>query len=876
MSERIQIRRDTSERWYEYNPLLLEGEIGYVTDSRMFKIGDGIHAWNELPYLVGGGGGGDDGKVMTGYTVCDTTSADSSKAVTVTDITILTTGIRLLVKMANANTASNVVMNVNSLGAKPLFYNGKQVSGDNSWKAGEVLDIYYDGTNLQSCNVMGSASSGSNMILEWNTDVATTRKQVSEDDRKAGMQISYKNPDKGWVNEQYIGATVTDTEWVKDNNWKSFDHMELVDSYESYSKTSAPTADALRRLHLEHVKDITDLSDAMTDLENKVNAVLDMVSSSSEIGVSPASIEVSSEAQDVRVQIICNGDWTVSEVPESVEVTPLSGTGNGYVTVKFPANESEEDEVTGSFKITNSFSKGKTVSFTQHAAEKTYVYELSVLPASLELGAAAGNGVLSITSKRTAYINGSPAGAEEVVSFTLSSDAEWLHVQNTGEYTYDENTQENSRSAAITVTQDGGKVVTVDSIQDAAVIEWVYEFTVSPQTVSLVNAGTAQTVEVTSRKQKRVNGVNDGDAVSVDYSSSATAGFRISGNSISADQNNTENAKSGTATFTQNESGKAVTVTVSQAAGTVTWEYTFTVSPTSLSFSEKGETKSVTVTSTKQKKINGVNDGDTVPVGYTRSNSGTGVSGSGSSVTMPENTSTSSRSGKVTFTQSESGKKSEVSLTQSAGKVTYAYSLSVSSQSVTLDAKGTAQTLTVTSKRQKYVNGKASGGLEDYDWNFDLQSGFTYTKVSQTQLRINGGNNTTTNQKTGQCIIRQKTDGGKSATVNVTQSKGVQTTEYDVAVNPNRLTWSINELSTKSATVSFVSIIKWNGIEVSRGSASGNITKVNATANVQQLFDGWYSGTTVYVQKNLNQVGHGSCEIQTSRGNITITLTTTN
>lgn len=812
MATIIQIRRDTTERWSEFNPMLLEGEVGYVMDIGLFKIGDGVHRWNDLPYLANGGGGNEE--TLTGYTVCDTAANAAAKTVAITGLTFLTMGIRLLVKMINSNTASNVTMNINSLGAKPLFYNGKRVSGDNSWKAGEVLDVYYDGTNLQSCNVMGSASSGGN--------------------------------------------------------------MDLVDSYESDSKTSAPTADALRRLYMEHGKDIANLSDAMTDLENKVNAVLDMVSSSSEIGVSPASIEVTSEAQDVRVQIICNGGWTVSEVPESVEVTPLSGTDNGYVTVKFPANESEEDEVTGSFKITNSFSKEKTVSFTQHAAEKTYVYELSVLPVSLELGAESGNGTLDITSTRTPYLNGSPAGETEDVSFTLSSYTEWLQVQNTGEYTYDENTQENSRSAAITVTQDGGKTVTVNAVQSAAAVEWVYEFSVSPQTVDLVNAGTAQAVEVTSRKQKRVNGVNEGDAVSVDWSSSVTVGFKISGNTVSADRNDTENEKSGTATFTQNESGKKVTVAVSQAAGTVTWEYTFTVSPTSLSFSEKGETKSVTVTSVKQKKINGVNDGNPVSVDYTRANSGAGVSGSGSSVTMSENTTTASRSGKATFTQSESGEKKEVSLTQAAGTVTYTYSLSVSSQNVTLDAKGTAQTLTVTSKRQKYVNGKASGGLEDYDWNFDLQQGFTYTKVSQTQLRINGSNNTTTNQKSGQCIIRQKTDGGKSATVNVKQDKGVQTTEYDVAVNPNRLTWSINELSTKSATVSFVSIIKWNGIEVSRGSASGNITKVNATANVQNLFDGWYSGSTVYVQKNLSQVGHGSCEVQTSRGNITITLTTTN
>lgn len=58
------------------------------------------------------------------------------------------------------------------------------------------------------------------VILEWNTDAATTRKQVPLAGRKAGMQISYKNVNGKWVNEQYIGTSFTDLEWVKDENWE--------------------------------------------------------------------------------------------------------------------------------------------------------------------------------------------------------------------------------------------------------------------------------------------------------------------------------------------------------------------------------------------------------------------------------------------------------------------------------------------------------------------------------------------------------------------------------------------------------------------------------------------------------------------------------
>lgn len=55
MADRIQQRRDTAARWVQYNPILLEGEVGYVLDNpNQYKIGDGIHAWNDLPVRGGG------------------------------------------------------------------------------------------------------------------------------------------------------------------------------------------------------------------------------------------------------------------------------------------------------------------------------------------------------------------------------------------------------------------------------------------------------------------------------------------------------------------------------------------------------------------------------------------------------------------------------------------------------------------------------------------------------------------------------------------------------------------------------------------------------------------------------------------------------
>lgn len=53
MANRIQIRRDTSARWTEINPLLMEGKMGWETDTRKAKMGDGITKWNDLQNISG-------------------------------------------------------------------------------------------------------------------------------------------------------------------------------------------------------------------------------------------------------------------------------------------------------------------------------------------------------------------------------------------------------------------------------------------------------------------------------------------------------------------------------------------------------------------------------------------------------------------------------------------------------------------------------------------------------------------------------------------------------------------------------------------------------------------------------------------------------
>ena len=47
---RIQLKRSTAASWTSNNPVLFVGEIGYETDTKKFKIGDGSTAWTSLTY----------------------------------------------------------------------------------------------------------------------------------------------------------------------------------------------------------------------------------------------------------------------------------------------------------------------------------------------------------------------------------------------------------------------------------------------------------------------------------------------------------------------------------------------------------------------------------------------------------------------------------------------------------------------------------------------------------------------------------------------------------------------------------------------------------------------------------------------------------
>jgi hypothetical protein len=97
MASLIQIKRGTASSWTSANTVLAAGEIGFETDTKKLKVGDGTTAWTSLGYTVTDGdisgvtagtglsGGGNSGAVTLAI---DSTVATLTGSQTLTNKTI--------------------------------------------------------------------------------------------------------------------------------------------------------------------------------------------------------------------------------------------------------------------------------------------------------------------------------------------------------------------------------------------------------------------------------------------------------------------------------------------------------------------------------------------------------------------------------------------------------------------------------------------------------------------------------------------------------------------------------------------------------------------------------------------------------------------
>lgn len=172
---------------------------------------------------------------MVGYYECATAAATAAKTVTASWFTLRVGG-SMKIKMTYANTAaSGVTLNINSTGAKSLYYDGAAVSANNTWEAGETIEVYYDGTSYYANNVAGrggdgvydiSAHHGGATYADLSAALGTNGANVPASKRKGGMSVKFvSNSDNKYVQFRYMGTATTGSPnpFLDTVNWQGVD-----------------------------------------------------------------------------------------------------------------------------------------------------------------------------------------------------------------------------------------------------------------------------------------------------------------------------------------------------------------------------------------------------------------------------------------------------------------------------------------------------------------------------------------------------------------------------------------------------------------------------------------------------------------------------
>lgn len=258
-------------------------------------------------------------------------------------------------------------------------------------------------------------------------------------------------------------------------------------------------------------------------------------------------------------------------------------------------------------------------------------------------------------------------------------------------------------------------------LEDIHKVTYKYVFTVEHPTLSFTALGgvpTPSSANVASTREKILDGVATGTIERVNYAYpalpdwltlTADLGYRAS-------ENTNLSARTFAHTLTQQDSGKQLTITCNQVAATQTFEYVFKTQYPGIDFNALGKVSSANnilgFTSTRQEYRNGTAYGDKVTIEYTGSAQPDWINHvTGGDWSAQENKSTNSRTGTVTYTQTESGKKVTATFTQAAGVKTYGTPTVYLGNIADIPASGgTAATPTYTYSQLWGWNGKTNDG----------------------------------------------------------------------------------------------------------------------------------------------------------------------
>lgn len=358
-----------------------------------------------------------------------------------------------------------------------------------------------------------------------------------------------------------------------------------------------------------------------------------------------------------------------------------------------------------------------------------------------------------------------------------------------------ENKTANQRSVVVRATMDTVyKEVTVT--QSAYLVEWVYTMTSTQPTLNFDALGTMQTCEITSYREKYINGNKvEGSMEGVNirvksYSSeikSATATRQIT-----MEENTTTQARTGTVVYEQVGSGKTVTITCNQAAGTVSTRSVLEVIDNFGDSPAVGGSIFGIVKSGYYDVINGKDSTwhNVTPTLKSKSWYITNVeitkaSGDGYNIgiTLSENTSESSRRASLTLTYGS--KELDMATTQAGASVAWSYELKVNNGTQDLNQQVPAKpsgtySFTISSKRYKIVNGSVTSQSEDTTWTTSIPGSPSWIHVEEQSntLIVTVDENTTTSQRSADIVIFQPGSSDTSITLTVEQQATSITWNY--------------------------------------------------------------------------------------------------
>ena len=304
----------------------------------------------------------------------------------------------------------------------------------------------------------------------------------------------------------------------------------------------------------------------------------------------------------------------------------------------------------------------------------------------------------------------------------------------------------------------------------------------------------------------------------------------------------------------------------------VEWRYTFEVSPTSVSLPYEGTGKNITIKSFKRKYINNIDQNEQVDVGFSVQSKPDWTTVSNSSISASQNGETT-RSGTVTWKQSESGKTASCAVSQAAGVVSWRYVLEITGGAITNWAGNTSGSakLTFNSRKYKQVNGVDTGENHWVAVDVAHSSGSNFVSIDKSQIgsgtiNLSTSANGSLSARSGIYVITQS-ESDKTASFTCNQSAGDVGWNYYFSVSPGSMSFG-NRGDSKSVSVTSYRRQTVNGSENGvqedvAYSQSSNNSEFSASASAisvgENMSESSRSATVTYTQSGSGKTGTVSC-----------------